>query len=211
MHILRQIQVAQHKTYTQRNPAIIHAVICVYVCGGCYSCPLKFSKKQQPPPPPSPKRATEANGFKQYLIISVIQRQLRLNYHTQNECVGFFWTWPSIRQRPTSWQTYNTRIHPYHKHIHVHNNILLYSLSCFLSTFVSFRPLTKGFCIHVMQTDQASDRERGKQKRRESRRKKLVKLLCTHTMAVHNVDVATIWTQNRRISHFVFVVNEYVE
>lgn len=90
MHILRQIQVAQHKTHTQRNPAIIHAVICVYVCGGCYSCPLKFSKKQQPPPPPSPKRATEANGFKQYLIISVIQRQLRLDYHTQNECVGFF-------------------------------------------------------------------------------------------------------------------------
>lgn len=42
---------------------------------------------------PSPKRATMANGFKQYLIISVIQRQLRRSTIIRKMNVwGALWT-----------------------------------------------------------------------------------------------------------------------
>lgn len=160
IYILTQIQVAQHKTHTQRNPVIIiHAVMCVYVCGGCYSCPLKFSKEQQPPP--SPKRATGANGFKQYLIISVIQRQLRLNYHTRIECGGFFWTWPSIRQRPTSWQTYSRRTHTYVRF--VYNNFLLYPFSLVFSLLLYHFVRSQRVFVYMLckQTERARERNRG--------------------------------------------------
>lgn len=76
--------------------------------------------------------------------------------------------------------------------------MFFHSFSCFLLAFVSFCPLTKGFSYTYYYANRKSERER------ESREKKLVELLCTHTMVVHYVDVAAIWTQNRRISHFVF-------
>lgn len=55
--------------------------------------------------------------------------------------------------------------------------IFFHSFSCFHFAFVTFTvPLTKGSCVHIMQTERVTESET----ERQSMEKKLVKLLCTH-------------------------------
>lgn len=119
------------------------------------------------------KRATEANGFKQYLIISVIQRQLRLNYHAQNGCVGF--GHGQVFARGPLHGKHTTYVYAMYTYSNIRSPILLFS-HCFCIILSVF---TKGLCIHSMQTVREGE------KQRKSREKNLLNFLCTHTMAMY--------------------------